>query len=273
MKLAFTTLGCLNWELDTIITKAKEYGFNAVDIRGLEGDLNTLQVPEFSTQAKETAAKFKEENLPVSCFSTSICLFNPYNSPKKPLKANLEEVKQYAELSQIFDSEYIRVFGGRIDRLERSEAVTEAAWILDQMGGIASQYDVKVLFETHDDWSSSTHVRSVMEELSSEAVCVLWDVLHTVLEADEDPVETWTNIGKWVQYTHLKDAYRVGDKIQMCLVGEGSIPLKQVVDVLDKGGYGGYYTLEWEKKWHPEIEEPEVAFPHYVDYMKTLYSN
>jgi hypothetical protein len=31
-------------------------------------------------------------------------------------------------------------------------------------------------------------------------------------------------------------------------------------------------SLEWEKKWHPEIEEPEVALPQYVmvmrDYIK-----
>ena len=27
----------------------------------------------------------------------------------------------------------------------------------------------------------------------------------------------------------------------------------------------GYYGFEWEKGWHPEIEEPEVAFPHFVE--------
>jgi hypothetical protein len=36
------------------------------------------------------------------------------------------------------------------------------------------------------------------------------------------------------------------------------------VKTLATGGYKGYYCFEWEKKWHPEIEDPEIAFPHYA---------
>jgi hypothetical protein len=43
--------------------------------------------------------------------------------------------------------------------------------------------------------------------------------------------------------------------------------VKEQVAVLAKAGYKGYYCFEWEKKWHPEIEEPEVAFPHYAKTM------
>ena len=34
--------------------------------------------------------------------------------------------------------------------------------------------------------------------------------------------------------------------------------------MLAGAGYEGFYCFEWEKKWHPEIEEPEVAFPQYA---------
>lgn len=34
------------------------------------------------------------------------------------------------------------------------------------------------------------------------------------------------------------------------------------------GGYKGYYGFEWEKGWHAEIEEPEVAFPHFANTMR-----
>jgi hypothetical protein len=36
----------------------------------------------------------------------------------------------------------------------------------------------------------------------------------------------------------------------------------QSLRVLVAGGYKGFYCFEWEKKWHPEIEDPEVASPH-----------
>ena len=44
--------------------------------------------------------------------------------------------------------------------------------------------------------------------------------------------------------------------------------MKETVRVLAAGGYQGYYGFEWEKRWHPEIEEPEVAFPHYAKIMR-----
>ena len=44
------------------------------------------------------------------------------------------------------------------------------------------------------------------------------------------------------------------------------------VKLMTERGYDGYYSLEWEKMWHPEIEEPEVAFPQYVEYMRKLQS-
>jgi hypothetical protein len=43
--------------------------------------------------------------------------------------------------------------------------------------------------------------------------------------------------------------------------------VRETVRVLVEAGYPGYYCFEWEKKWHPEIEDPEVAFPHYARVM------
>ena len=60
------------------------------------------------------------------------------------------------------------------------------------------------------------------------------------------------------------------DGRQICLAGKRSFPLRQVVDVLRNGGYDGYYTLEWTKNWNPMIEEPEIAFPHFAEYMRSL---
>ena len=49
--------------------------------------------------------------------------------------------------------------------------------------------------------------------------------------------------------------------VRYVLTGSGTVPVRETVAVLAKAGYRGYYGFEWEKAWHPEIEEPEVAFP------------
>jgi hypothetical protein len=44
--------------------------------------------------------------------------------------------------------------------------------------------------------------------------------------------------------------------------------VREAVNVLVRNGYKGYYGFEWEKAWHPEIDEPEVAFPHFAETMR-----
>jgi fatty-acyl-CoA synthase len=109
-----------------------------------------------------------------------------------------------------------------------------------------------------------------MEKVSSDSVFVLWDIIHTVFEGGESPSETWSNIGKWIRNTHVKDGRLEGDKIKICLFGDGVVPLGEFVEILQVGGYDGYYTLEWPLKWNPELVEAEIAYPQYIDYMKQL---
>jgi fatty-acyl-CoA synthase len=35
--------------------------------------------------------------------------------------------------------------------------------------------------------------------------------------------------------------------------------------LLTAGGYPHWISVEWEKRWHPEIEDPEVALPQHLD--------
>jgi hypothetical protein len=36
------------------------------------------------------------------------------------------------------------------------------------------------------------------------------------------------------------------------------------VEALARAQYKGFYSFEWEKRWHPEIEEPAVAFAQFA---------
>jgi hypothetical protein len=34
--------------------------------------------------------------------------------------------------------------------------------------------------------------------------------------------------------------------------------------------YDGYFSLEWEKKWHPDLPEAEIAYPGFVRVMNSI---
>jgi len=83
----------------------------------------------------------------------------------------------------------------------------------------------------------------------------------------EKPGDTHAALKRWIRHTHLKDSRPEGADRRYVLTGTGEVPVEDQVKVLAGAGYPGYYCLEWEKKWHPEIEEPEIAFPHYARVM------
>ena len=60
-----------------------------------------------------------------------------------------------------------------------------------------------------------------------------------------------------------------GSRAIVRLPGEGGVNLPDILRRLRADGYRGCYSFEWEKRWHPEIPEPEKAFPMYVRYMRS----
>lgn len=270
MKLSFTTLGCPNWDLDTIITKAVAYGYDGVDFRGLLGEMDLYKRPEFSTNLEETIQKFKDANLELTCFSSSVRLFT---TSEEEVEKFLEELREYTALCQKFFTPYIRVFGGHIGEMSREEALAVVKSNLEKMLPIVEEGNVQLLLETHDDWTRFEDVLAVLESVPSDHLHVLWDVHHPYRLVNEEPEKTLEAYGDRMKYTHWKDSY-LTDKsdrgYELCLLGEGDIPLKEMAYLLMDHNYDGYYTLEWEKVWHPQLEEPEIAFKQYVQFMKEI---
>lgn len=270
MKLAFTTLGCPNWDLDTIISKAVKYGYDGVDFRGYLGEMDIYKLSEFTIGIEETKSEFKKASLEVPCFSSSVKLFT---SSEEQLENYLEELRQYSYLCQEFGASYIRVFGGHIGDTSRSDAISIVVHNLQQMLKIVEENKVCLLLETHDDWTKCEYIDEILMKIDSDYLQVLWDVHHPYRTENESPEKTWEVLGKRIKYTHWKDSYltpKTKNGYQLCLTGEGDIPLEKIYNLLQKQRYSGYYTFEWEKVWWPDIEEPEIAFKGYTEYMRNL---
>src|SRR4030095_1563063 len=79
-------------------------------------------------------------------------------------------------------------------------------------------------------------------------------------------------VGDAVRHVHLKDEVPPKEGAPPVpwtpvLMGRGEFPAEAVLDALVARGYQGFVSFEWEKRWHPEIEEPEGALPHFIRYV------
>jgi sugar phosphate isomerase/epimerase len=123
---------------------------------------------------------------------------------------------------------------------------------------------VAIGVETHDDFSASAVVAELLAMTDPGSVGAVWDSHHPH-RMGETPAEVYANLGGRILLTQIKDARRAPDADwRLVLLGEGEVPVRQILALLAARGYRRWISVEWEKHWHPEIERPEIALPQYL---------
>jgi sugar phosphate isomerase/epimerase len=263
--IAFSTLGCPAWSWKTILEQADRLGYAAIELRGVAGEMDLPKVPEFSPSrlaaAKQDVAAL---GLVISDLGASARM---HERDAATRQAQLDEGRRFIDLAHALGVKYVRMFGDRIpDGEPRGDVIARVVEGFRQMAAHAEPAGVTVLMETHGDFTRSPDLVAIAQGVGSKAFALLWDAHHTFV-AGEAPADTYAALGRFVRHTHLKDSKADGAARRYVLTGAGEVPVREQVSVLARAGYRGYYAFEWEKRWHPEIEEPEAAFPHYARIM------
>ncbi len=268
LPIGFSTLGCPGWDWLKILDFAKQNGFAAVELRGLQGNMDLPSRPEFSpAQIAQSKKDVASRGLRLSCLGSSA---NMHDTDAKKHEKELSDARRFVDLASSLGVPYVRVFGNKLVG-PRQQALEHIATSLRSLGDYAGPKNVTVLIESHGDFTDSPSLREILEKSDSPHVALLWDAHHTFVAGKEDPAFTVRQLGNYIRHTHLKDSRADGDKIHYVLTGKGTVPVKQQVEALRKSGYQGYYSFEWEKAWHPEIEEPEIAFEDFARVVKEYF--
>ena len=265
--ISFSTLGCPKWPWTRILEQASALGYAAVELRGIEGEMELTKRPEFiGTRLDQSVKDVAALNLKISDLGASSRM---HEADPKVREAQLDEGRRFIDLAHRLGVAYVRVFPDKIPPGEAKPAViARVVEGLRALGEHAKGSGVAVIMESHGDFTDGPSLLEILKGAAMPNVALLWDAHHTCVAGKEDPAATYKLIGTYVRHTHLKDSRPDGTGIRYVLTGSGTVPVRETVAVLAKGGYRGYYGFEWEKAWHPEIEEPEVAFPHYAEFMR-----
>jgi len=236
-------------------------GYNGIELRFVADQRDLLKTPELQKEMlPHTKQQLKEATLSICCVDTSVMLVNQD-------EAMIEAGKRHIDLAADLGAPFVRVFGGQMPKDKpRDAALQTAVANFRALGEYASGKRVRVLVETHDDFSTSESVVQLMKRANQPNTGVLWDIHHPYRLHGETPAQAFATIGPHVHHVHVKDSKLLGDgKFRYCPLGDGDVPIAQCLNLLKTAGYEGWIALEWEKTWHPEIDEPEVVFPHFIE--------
>lgn len=269
--LAFSTLGCPDWPFQKIVDFAAANDYKGIEVRGILRQLDLPKCNEFST-AENRAATVKlmeEKGLRFVDLGSSATLhFKDAATRQK----NLDDGRRFIDLAQQINCPYIRVYGNNFPKeQDRNETMDLVITGLTELGNHAKASGVKVLMETHGDFVKIADLEKIMQATAHPNVGLIWDISNMWTVTKEPPAEAYKVLKKYIHHTHIKDAAMVDGKLQYKFLGQGEVPIFEAMDILVKGGYKGYYSYEWEKLWHPELAEPELALADYPRAVKAHF--
>lgn len=262
MKLAFSTLGCPDWELREIVAAARDWGYDGVELRAVGGSLDLLSRAEFAPgQIATTRAYFQD--LEICCVDTS-CAFHSPDASERADQVQL--ALAHADMTAKLGAPLIRVFPDKIQPGGEREETRD--WIVAGLCEIAERMpdDVDVGLETHGDFARAEYASEIVRLANHPQVKLIWDVANSV--AAGDVIQAAARVVEpYLAHVHLRDAKPVAGSEHWLpvLAGTGRVSFAEALTALRDLNYDGFVSFEWEKYWHPEIEDPEVAMPDFVN--------
>jgi sugar phosphate isomerase/epimerase len=271
--LAFTTLGCPDWDFAKITDFAVKHDYSGIELRGLKRQLDLPKCPEFSSEKSRQATMkiMTEKKLKFVDLGSSCTL---HFSDGAEREKNLVDGKVFIDLAQQINCPYVRVYPNLLPKDQDKDRTMEfISRGLTDLGAYAKASGVKVLMETHGDLVWTHDIDKIMQDADHPNVGLVWDITNMWTITKEPPSEVYRILKRYIHHTHIKDAKLVDGKVQYVRLGQGEVPLTEAINALVRGGYKGYYSFEWEKLWHPELEDPETALAYYPVAMKKYFDS
>ena len=252
--LGFSTIACPDLPWREVLSVGADAGMKAVEIRLDREDrpfgLSDAELPEL-------VAALKENGLSASDIGMGLALTD--------YRPGLDEkLTPVFERAAAIGAKGVRVFLGHSalrvpeGKTENEEGIIRS---VEEIARVAERYPADLWLETHGTYSRARDVMRVVRTVGSDSVSVIWDIFHSY-ELGESVDESDAYLGDKTVHVHIKDGVKKKDDpdggMTYTKVGEGEVPLGRSLELLEKRGYTGVLSLEWENMWRPELR---TVFP------------
>ncbi|MBO5266968.1 MAG: AMP-binding protein [Ruminiclostridium sp.] len=264
MKISFSTLACPDFSWSDIYSMAKDLGFNGIEVRGIGEETNVVKAKPFTAEKIDaTAQKLQKLGLEIPCLSTGCCL--KFADKHDEI---VEEITAHVNLAEKLKTPYIRILADLTPEPQGEVDDNEIGAFLKEIAAIAEKKNVMLLVETNGVYSDTKRLKNLLDSVNSPAVGALWDMHHPYRYMGESGQTTVENLGNYIKFIHVKDSEIKDGKLTYKLMGEGDMPLREMLASLQKIGYDGYISLEWVKRWSRDLYAAGIVFPQFARYMK-----
>ena len=262
MKFSFSTKGWHGISFDEFCFIANELKFQGIELHNIYNILFTDKNGAFSEHnVPLTLRKLYEKKLCIPCIDT-IGNIGDINEREK----SIDEIKKCIEIAHSLHIPFIRLHASHSS--DEQAFVNNVVSIVEKTLCSAEEKGITLLLETSGVFSNTGLLRDVLEYFASDSLCALLDMYSAFFEGGEEPEQIIKNLGAYVKHVHIRDAVKVGNEYEHCLIGEGELPIDEMMLALRSVNYDGYFSLIWDPAWCEELDDMEIIFSQFINFMK-----
>lgn len=261
--IAFTSLAYPELDLRGVLERVVKFGFDGLELRVADDGQHLKPTYPIPREAVELIRSYGVKLSDLAGYAS-------FAMPDDRERARNEEVvRTLVLIAHDLGAPGIRVYGGRVVDTVNA-AASRIKESLNKLVDFAEKNGVVIMLETHDDWVRAANLRLLLNGLD-ERIGIVYDFAN-VFAAGERHEDVFALIRGRVRHVHVKNFKIVNGKIRYTRPDdpEGKVPIKSVIDDLKAAGYSGYLSIEWEKKWHPELEPGDEILPIYLRYLRSI---
>jgi sugar phosphate isomerase/epimerase len=268
MNLAFSALPCENWSIEHAVEVCAKNKIGGIELRLGLNDWTDEDMPD--ERAAYIRAVLKEKGVTVTNIGSDVKLLGYYGEMTN------EKYKKSLRLAKLFNAKGVRVFlGNFVGRYSARREPLDYGGIVRWIKNAADfSEDTEIWIETHNEFATGRALAKLLSDVNKKNCKVIWDIIHPI-EQGEQPGETLGFIGDSIAHIHIKDGKRPADPDLANWIytklGEGELPIAEIVRETAKRGFNGFYSLEWESKWRGEINGADcgadIIIPEFAKYM------
>ncbi len=264
MRFSFSTKGWHGVSWPEFVETAADLAYEGIEIHNLFSPAMAEKgCPADKQAGAATYRALVDRKLSIPCINATADIADPAAAAQA--KA---EIEACIEAAVRLKAPYVRlhtVLGKDACHEDTVRAALDAALPL------AEQAHVVLLIETMGAYADTALLRDLLDSYASDFLAALWDMHETHLLQGESSQVSITNLGAYIRHVHIKDASRNADGTQTYqLIGEGDMPLEQMVNALHSVNYDGFISLEWDPRWMDELNDLTIIMSHFINTISSI---
>ena len=260
MKLSFSTYGWDNAGWCEFLSAAQSLKFQGVEIDSVGSRLFTEKGAAFyGAGSAKTARDTYASGITIPCIG-----FDGNPADAACADETAKSLKKCIETAALLKIPYVKIKADSESSYDEVRDTVIAC--IKEVIGDAEDANVTLLIETSGIFAETAKLRDFLEAFAHDNLAALWDLYSPLSLHGESPEETITNLGAYVKHVHIKDFNNDG----FCLIGEGLLPINDMMLALRSVNFDGFISLEWDPAWLPELDDMEMIFSHFENFMSSF---